>query len=66
MIKVKSLLLKTIQGNGTLRVKVRVMFKFLLFHSELVPTDPCVTCSVTLLERKIYEVTMSDEYPSDM
>ena len=40
MIKVKILLLKTIQGNGTLRVKVRVRVKFLLFHSELVPTDP--------------------------
>ena len=37
MIKTKILLLKTIEGNGTLRVRVRV--RFLLFCSELVPTN---------------------------
>ena len=37
MIKTKILLLKTTEGNGTLRVRVRV--RFLLFCSELVPTN---------------------------
>ena len=42
MIKAKILLSKTIEVNGTLRVRVRVKGKFLLFYSELkvAPTDP--------------------------
>ena len=31
---------------------VRVRARFLLFYSELTPTDPDVTCSVALLGRK--------------
>ena len=40
MIKTKILICKTIEGNGTLRVRVRVKVKFLLFYSEVVPTYP--------------------------
>ena len=32
--------MKTIEGIGTLRVRVRVRAKFLLFYSEPAPTDP--------------------------
>ena len=38
MIKTLPLSIKTIEGNGTLRVKVRV--RIILFYSELAPTDP--------------------------
>ena len=38
--KDKNLLWKTMEGNGTLRVRVTVRVKFLLFYSELTPTDP--------------------------
>ena len=38
MTKTKILLLKTVKGNRRLRVRVRV--RFLLFYSELIPTDP--------------------------
>ena len=38
MIKTKNLLWEAIEGNGTLRVRVRV--KFLLFYSQLAPTVP--------------------------
>ena len=40
MIKTKILLCKTIEGNGTLRVRVRDRVELLLFYSELAPTDP--------------------------
>ena len=38
MIKTKILLCKTIEGNGKVRIRVRV--KFILFYSGLAPTDP--------------------------
>ena len=61
MVKTKVLLWKTIESNGTLRVRVRV--KFLLFYSELAPLTRDVTWFVTLLSRKIFEEAMSDEHP---
>ena len=38
IIKAKILLCKTLEGNGTLKVRVRV--KFLLLYSKLAATDP--------------------------
>ena len=40
VIKTQILLLKTIEGNSNRRLKVRVRVRFLLFYSELTPTDP--------------------------
>ena len=55
--------MKTIEGNGMLRVRVRFRVKFLLFYSELDQLTRDVKCSLTLLEWKIYEEAMSDEHP---
>ena len=43
-------------------LRVRVGVKFLLFYSELASLVRDVTCSVTLLGRKIYDEAMSDEH----
>ena len=32
--------MKKIEGNGTLRIRVRVGVRFRFFYSELAPTDP--------------------------
>ena len=61
MIKTKIIFWKTIEGNGTLRARVRVRIKFLLFCSELVPLTRDVTSSLTLLGRIISDEAMSDE-----
>ena len=52
---------KTIEGNTRLRVRVRV--RFLLFYSELTPTDPLCNMLHILLGRKKCGVAMSDEHP---
>ena len=61
MIKTKIIFWKTIEDNGTLRARVRVRIKFLLFYSELVPLTRDVTSSLTLLGRIISDEAMSDE-----
>ena len=60
MITTQILLLKTIEGNRRLRVKVRV--RFLLFYLELAPTDPWCNMLQILLGRKKYEEAMSGEH----
>ena len=42
---------------------VRVRVRFLLFYSELTPTDPGLNMLQTLLGQKKYEETVSDEHP---
>ena len=63
MIKTQILLWKTIDGNRRLRVKVMVRVRFLLFYSELSPTDPWCNMLQNLLGRKKYEEAMSGEHP---
>ena len=60
MIKTQISLWKIIEGNGRLKVRVRV--SFLLFYSEVAPTDPWFNMLQTLLGRK-YEEEMSYEHP---
>ena len=40
MIKTQILSSKTKEGNSNRRLRVRVRVRFLLFYSELTPTDP--------------------------
>ena len=61
MIKTQILLWKTIEGNRSVRVRVRV--RFLLFYSEIAPTDPWCNMFRTLIWRKKYGEAMSDEHP---
>ena len=63
MIKTQFLLWKTIEGNRRLKVRVRVRGRFLLFYSELAPTDPSCNMLQTLLGRTKHEETMSDVHP---
>ena len=60
-IKIKKNIMKRIEGNTRLRVRVRV--RFISFYSELAPTDPWCNMLQTLLGRKKYEKEMSDEEP---
>ena len=56
--------MKKIEGNSYRRLRVRIRVRFLLFDSELTPTDP--QCNMirdfTWTEKK-YEEAMSDEHP---
>ena len=51
-IKIQILLWKTIKGNRSLRVTLRVWVKFLLFYSGLAPQTRDVTCSRIYLDGK--------------
>ena len=53
MKKTQILLRKTIEGNSNRRLRVGVRVRFLLFYSELVPTDPwCnMLCDFTWTEK---------------
>ena len=53
--------MKNNRSNRTLRVRVRV--RFILFYSELTPSDPRCNMLQTLLERKKYEEEIPDEQP---
>ena len=44
---------------------LRVRVRFLLFYSELAPTDPSCNMLHTLLGQKKYEEAVSDEHPLD-
>ena len=59
MIKTQILLRKTIEDKKRLLARVR----FLLFCSELTPTDPWCDMLRTLIAREKYEEAMSDEHP---
>ena len=63
MIKTQILLWKAIEGNIRIRVTVRVRVRFVLFYSELAPTDGWCNMHHTLLGRRKYEEAMSDEPP---
>ena len=54
MIKTQMLLWKSIEGNRSLRVRLSVWVKFLLFYSELVILTCDATCSRLYLDRKIW------------
>ena len=43
--------------------RIRVRIRFVLFHSELSPTDPRCNILQNLLGRKKYEEEMSDKQP---
>ena len=43
--------------------RIRVRIRFVLFHSELSPTDPGCNILQNLLGRKKYEEEMSDKQP---
>ena len=60
MITTQLSLLKIIEGNRRLRVKVRV--RFILFYLKLAPTDPWCNMLQTLLGRKKYEEAMSGKH----
>ena len=49
--------------NVNRRLRVRVRVTFLLFYSELAPTNPSCNMLQTLLGRKKYDEAMSDEHP---
>ena len=53
MKKTQILLWKAIEGNSNRRLRVRVRVRFLLFYSELAPTDPwCnMLCDFTWTEK---------------
>ena len=54
--------MKTVEGNRTLRFRVRV--RFLLFYYELNTIDQSTeSINQNLLGRKKYEEAMSDEHP---
>ena len=53
--------MKNNRSNRRLRVRVRV--SFILFYSELTPSDPRCNMLQTLLERKKYEEEIPDEQP---
>ena len=53
--------MKTVEGNRTLRFRVRV--RFLLFYYELNTIDQWRNMLQNLLGRKKYEEAMSDEHP---
>ena len=64
MIKAQIFLWKIIEGNTSLRAKVRVWIGFILFYSELFPTNPWCYMLQTLLGLKKYEEVMPDEEDS--
>ena len=60
---IKNQLKKNNEGNRRLRVGARFGVRFLLFYSELAPTDSLCNMLQTLLGRKKYKKAMSDEHP---
>ena len=63
MIKTQILLWKTIEGNSNRKLRVRVRVRFLLFYSELTPTDPWCNMLRDSTWTEKYEEAMSDEHP---
>ena len=66
MIKTQILLWKTIEGNNNRRLRVRVRVRFLLFYSELTPTDPWCNMLRDFTRTKKYGKAMSNDHPPDI